>query len=219
MKRLLLAVLTTSVTACSATAAADRSSTSTSTTSTAIPRTSAPLSIASDAADLIALDNRQLHIEPFYTPPPTPPPTPEPTPAPAPEPVLTPLQIAQSQIGKTGPYARGFWCAKFVSWVLQQANVANFVPHDSPLALHNDALAEGRLHITPVAGDMVFLDLTGHGGHVAGPTDFYVSHVGIVEAVNGNELTTIEGNTDTTGTVQRKTRHLHDGYVLDFAGT
>ena len=36
----------------------------------------------------------------------------------------TPLKIAQSQVGKTGPYAEGgFWCAKFVSWVAEQAKV------------------------------------------------------------------------------------------------
>jgi hypothetical protein len=40
------------------------------------------------------------------------------------EALRSPLKIAQSQVGKSGPYAEGgFWCAKFASWVAEQAKV------------------------------------------------------------------------------------------------
>jgi hypothetical protein len=41
----------------------------------------------------------------------------------------TPLAVAQSQVGKTGPYAEGgFYCAKFASWVAEQAEVRGSSP-------------------------------------------------------------------------------------------
>ena len=56
------------------------------------------------------------------------------------------------------------------------------------------------------------------------PIDKYsASHVGIVEAVNGNTITTLEGNVDATGadwastsTFKRKTRYLNDSTVYSF---
>ena len=56
------------------------------------------------------------------------------------------------------------------------------------------------------------------------PLDKYsASHVGIVEAVNGNTITTLEGNVDATGsdwaetsTFKRKTRYLTDSSVYSF---
>jgi hypothetical protein len=51
-----------------------------------------------------------------------------------------PLEVALSQLGKTGPYADGgFWCAKFVSWTAEQAKVEGFISRDGPSALYADA--------------------------------------------------------------------------------
>lgn len=114
----------------------------------------------------------------------------------------TSLQVAQSQVG--GPETRyttewgfepGFWCAKFVSWVLAHAGVA--VREDGPKDL--------ALLVPPVTapqpGDLVFVDLL-PGNEGSGFT-----HVGIVEAVGPDgSVRTIEGNTGSSGTVVRSVR-------------
>lgn len=71
----------------------------------------------------------------------------------------------------------------------------------------------------PQAGDLIFFRYAG-----AAPTDkYFSSHVGIVEAVNGNTLTTLEGNVDgqngnwaATSTFKRKTRYLNNSDVYAF---
>jgi CHAP domain len=125
----------------------------------------------------------------------------------------TPLEIAQSQVGKTGPYAEaGFWCAKFVSYVAEQAKVEGFEPSDSPARLHTIANDQGRLTDTPLPGYLVFIDLEGEND-----VNDYITHVGIVESVDGNTVRTIEGNADGSGLVTRQTREIGDGGVIDFA--
>jgi len=130
-------------------------------------------------------------------------PAPHPTGGPAARTALpTVLAAAQAQVG--GPEERytadwsfwpGFWCAKFVSWVLAHAGVA--VRSDGPgeLARLVPAVA------TPRPGDLVFINLT--------PTlpGTGTSHVGIVEAVEPDgSVRTIEGNADRTHRVVRNTR-------------
>ena len=44
-----------------------------------------------------------------------------------------------------------------------------------------------------------------------------MSHVGIVESVDGQVIHTIEGNADGSGLVTRQTREIGDGYVIAFA--
>jgi hypothetical protein len=61
-------------------------------------------------------------------------------------------------------------------------------------------------------GDIVFIGLTGKNNE-----NEYISHVGIVEWVNGEQIGTIEGNTDDSGLVKRQVRAVHDGFVIDFA--
>lgn len=71
----------------------------------------------------------------------------------------------------------------------------------------------------PQAGDLIFFRYAD-----AVPTDkYFSSHVGIVEAVNGNTLTTLEGNVDgqngnwaATSTFKRKTRYLNNSDVYAF---
>jgi hypothetical protein len=124
----------------------------------------------------------------------------------------TPLEIAQSQVGKTGPYAEGgYWCAKFVSWVAEQAKVEGFQSSDSPARLHTIAKEQGRLTDVPLPGYLVFIDLEG-GNDV----NDYITHVGIVETVDGTTVHTVEGNADHSGRVTRQVHELGDGYVIDF---
>jgi CHAP domain len=125
----------------------------------------------------------------------------------------TPLEIAQSQVGKTGLYADGgFWCARLQSWIAEQAGLTEFRQDDSPARLHTYAVSDGRITDTPQPGYLVFIDLTGK--HYENE---YISHVGIVESVEDDVIHTIEGNTDNSGLVTRQTRKIGDGYVIDFA--
>ena len=83
---------------------------------------------------------------------------------------------------------------------------------DSPARLHTIAKNEGRLTDTPLPGYLVFIDLT--GGNNAND---YISHVGIVESVEGTTIRTIEGNADDSVLVTRQIRQIGDGFVIDFA--
>jgi hypothetical protein len=127
----------------------------------------------------------------------------------------TPLEVAMSQLGKTGPYAEGgFWCAKFVRWTAEQAHVEGFISRDGPSALYADAVRDGRFTQIPSVGDIVFIDLfgpdeMGHG---------QVTHVGIVETINGDEIQIVQGNGKPDPTViTRTTYELGDGYIVGFA--
>jgi hypothetical protein len=121
----------------------------------------------------------------------------------------TPLEVALSQLGKTGPYADGgFWCAKFTSWTAEQAKVPGFISRDGPSALYADSVADGRLTQTPAVGDMIFIDLFGPDGIGHGQ----VTHVGIVESVTSHSIVIIQGNgKPDSSVVTRTTYHLNDG--------
>lgn len=58
----------------------------------------------------------------------------------------------------------------------------------------------------------MFIDLTGKNN-----ADDYISHVGIVESVEGSTVHAIEGNADNSGLVTRQVREVGGGYVIDFA--
>jgi CHAP domain len=124
------------------------------------------------------------------------------------------LAVAQGEVGKTGPYAEaGFWCARLTSWVAEQANVEGWVSSDSPARLHRMAMDEGRINAAPFPGDPVFIDLTGQNF-----ANGYVSHVGIVESVNGESVQIIQGNGDPDpSVVSRATYAVGGGYVVAFA--
>jgi hypothetical protein len=125
----------------------------------------------------------------------------------------TPLEIAQSQVGKTGPYSEGgFWCAKAASYFAEQAHIEGWQSSDSPARLHTIARDQERLTDTPLPGYLVFIDLTGENN-----ANDYISHVGIVESVEGQIIHTIEGNADHSALVARQVRELGDGKVIDFA--
>jgi len=134
----------------------------------------------------------------------------EPEPEPQPEPVaLTPVEVALAQVGLTGAYADGgFWCAQFATWVYEQAGLTP-LPSTSPLVLWNKLPRSS----TPIVGGLVFVDLF-NGTQPGAP----VSHVGIVVAVEGDEITTVEGNAaPDPNVVTLHTRRLTDRAVVGFA--
>ena len=106
------------------------------------------------------------------------------------------------------------WCMMFISWCAAEAGIAAatipklaYVPY---CAEH--FRKQGRYHkkagYTPGVGDIVFY----------GAND----HVGIVEKVAGNRLTTIEGNTSAKGNssngdgVYRRERLTTDGWISGY---
>jgi hypothetical protein len=126
-----------------------------------------------------------------------------------------PLEVALKYLGQTGPWADGgFYCARAVSYFAEEAKVPGFIPRDGPSGLYADAVAEGRLTQIPTVDDIVFIDLFGPGGVGHGQ----VTHVAILEAIDGDVLTVIQGNGEPDPSViTRTTYKVSDGYVLAFA--
>jgi len=114
------------------------------------------------------------------------------------------LTTARSQLGTVEkppgsdrtPYGAAYggdgqaWCAKFVWWVFRQAHASPLIPK----AAYTPAFADWfRTHhqwgTAPRPGAVVFFDFPNDGVN-------RISHVGLVEAVNGDgTIQTIEGNT------------------------
>lgn len=87
------------------------------------------------------------------------------------------------------------WCAIFISWLAWQAGgLKAIIPlhawTPSGLAWFK---ARGQVVSTPKRGDIVYFYY---------PSKGRVAHVGIVESVSGGYITTIEGNTNTSGSSQ-----------------
>ena len=140
------------------------------------------------------------------------------------------LNTARSYIGKDGYYVcktkLGYdavydWCAFAVSAIMKDCG---FIGKYTS-GVHSFASDEGRYGwflkysqaVQP--GDIIMFRYSS-----LNPIDKYsASHVGIVEAVSGNTLTTLEGNVEGWGdnwacnsTFKRKTRYLNDSSVYAF---
>jgi uncharacterized protein (TIGR02594 family) len=116
------------------------------------------------------------------------------------------VQIAETQIGKgemygkdAGPivemYTRGkdvSWCAGFVSWVRYQSGLRDYYYLS---ARSYWAHRSNRVKGTPREGDIIVFSRGTHQGHV-----------GIIEKVQGERITTIEGN---VGKFPAKVRRFH----------
>jgi len=83
------------------------------------------------------------------------------------------------------------WCGSFCNWVLKEAGVK---VHSVVSTLKGAQVFQdsGRWSQTPKLGDLAFMDF---------PNDSVdrISHVGIVVGIDGNKVTTIEGNTSGSG--------------------
>ena len=106
------------------------------------------------------------------------------------------------------------WCDVFVDWCFyilanRDARVAQMIECQTGdcgagcLYSRQYYQQQGRLYNTPQPGDQVFFTQNGE-----------ICHTGIVETVNGNSITTIEGNT--SDQVARRSYTLGNGYVKDF---
>lgn len=111
------------------------------------------------------------------------------------------VKIAQQEIGhgeqggdNQGRYVRLYlngkerlpWCAGFVSYVLSKANIDEFGYELSARAFYNKARKLGLITQTPQPGDLIVFWRESK--------DSFKGHIGIVETINNQRITTIEGN-------------------------
>lgn len=145
------------------------------------------------------------------------------------------IEQAKSYIGKDGTYVcqtklkLGYiteWCAYSVSAIMQDCGfIGKYIRQIEGGAGTIPRFSDGRYGTwfrkgdkAPQAGDLIFFR---YGGSY---TDkYHADHVGIVESVIGNGITTLEGNVEgksgnwaATSTFKRKTRYLNDSSVYAF---
>lgn len=145
------------------------------------------------------------------------------------------LNQAKTYIGKNGSYVCNTklrlgaiydWCAFAVSDIMQDCGFigkyikqieggAGSIPRESD-GKYGTFFIKGIK--TPEAGDLI---LFRYGGNYS--DKYHSDHIGIVESVSGNAITTLEGNVDgnnsnwaATSTFKRKTRDLTDNAVYAF---
>lgn len=87
------------------------------------------------------------------------------------------------------------WCMAFVYWCCKQAYPTNPLVKTGGVMNQWNKIAPQFKHNTPLAGD-IFIQDHGHG----------LGHTGFVESVVGDEIFTIEGNTNDTGS--------REGYIV-----
>ena len=146
------------------------------------------------------------------------------------------LQQAKTYIGQTGygvciqKLKIGFvcdWCAFSVSAIMQDCGFigkyikaieggAGTIPRYSD-GKYGDWFKKGTKG--PQAGDLFFMRYADYPYQ----DKYFCDHIGIVESVNGNTITTLEGNVDGygsdwagTSSFKQKTRYLTDGTVYAF---
>ena len=148
------------------------------------------------------------------------------------------LSTARTYINENGDYVcntklhLGYithWCAYAVSAIMKDCGFigkyikaveggAGTVPRYSVPAKLGEWFKKGTKE--PQAGDLFFLRYNDYPSQ----DKYFCDHIGIVEAVNGTKLTTLEGNVDgsnngiweQTSTFKRKTRYLSEYSVYAF---
>lgn len=122
------------------------------------------------------------------------------------------------------PLARGYkvsytdaWCATFVSAVASQLGYTDIIPTECSCnkmieLFKNLGVWVENENRTPNPGDILFYDWEDDGkGDNTGRSD----HVGIVEKVEGNTITVIEGNY--SNSVKRRTLAVNGKYIRGYA--
>ncbi|MBQ8227442.1 MAG: CHAP domain-containing protein [Clostridia bacterium] len=130
--------------------------------------------------------------------------------------------LAKGQDGGYTKYGAWFgapttaWCAFFVVWCANQANIStSVIPRIGNCAsLVNWFSQRGQYFkksgFTPKAGDLIFFNWS--GGSTA-------KHIGIVTGVSGNNVYVVEGNTGSSQgyRAEAKTRKKNASYILGYA--
>ena len=146
------------------------------------------------------------------------------------------LNTAKDYIGTNGSYVCNTklglgavydWCAFSVSAIMKDCGfIGKYMKAVEGGAGSIPRAADGKYGEwfkkgtkVPQAGDLFFMRYADYPYQ----DKYFCDHVGIVESVNGNAITTLEGNVDGynynwagTSTFKRKTRYLSDGTVYAF---
>lgn len=146
------------------------------------------------------------------------------------------LDSAKTFIGKSGYYVcktklglPGIfdWCAFVVSLIFKELGfIGKYIDKVYGGAGDIPRYNDGKYGIwfkkgskAPKPGDLFFMRYSDYPNE----DKYFCDHVGIVEKVNGNTLTTLEGNVDgitgnwaATSTFKRKTRYLNDSNIYAF---
>lgn len=108
------------------------------------------------------------------------------------------------------------WCATFVSACAIKCGYTKIIPTECgcermiTLFKKINAWVEKDSHV-PSPGDIIFYDWQDNG---VGDNTSHSDHVGIVEAVNGNTITVIEGNY--SDSVKRRTLKVNGQYIRGY---
>lgn len=115
-----------------------------------------------------------------------------------------PFQQDYNNLGLTAKY----WCVQYVSWLMRaagclnhpafsgQSNVSGAIAYFESKTMQNGSKRFSYMpNAIPHAGDWVMYTTT--GSQASEPTAYY-AHVGFVVAVNGDKITTVEGNLSNT---------------------
>ena len=122
----------------------------------------------------------------------------------------------ESVFGSSYAYSNGDstpWCACFVKWCFDKAGQADRLKGVSNKAYVPSYTAWGNRNNlwtkNPSPGDIIIFRYS------ASSTG---SHIGFVESVRGNTITTVEGNTGTSyhGEVKRNTYNINSSYIYGF---
>ena len=84
------------------------------------------------------------------------------------------------------------WCGSFCNWVLKEAGVKVHSVVGTAIGAHKFKETNRWSDSEPALGDLAFMDFPHDGVD-------RISHVGIVVGIDGNVVTTIEGNTSGSG--------------------
>lgn len=107
------------------------------------------------------------------------------------------------------------WCDAFVTFVSDKAGASNLIGRECGVERHKNIFKQKGIWIglvRPQAGDIVTF-------HWGGQRNGFAHHIGFVERVNGETITTIEGNTTQGGVskVGRNTFSWNSQYIQGYA--
>lgn len=108
------------------------------------------------------------------------------------------------------------WCDAFVTFLAIKSGATNLIGRECGVQRHIEIFKNLGIWIedgtiTPKPGDLI----TFNWDEWKQANDGFADHIGIVESVANNQITTIEGNTDRA--VKRRTYQVGNGFIRGFA--
>lgn len=121
-------------------------------------------------------------------------------------------RVTPKPVGHKATYQDN-WCDIFVTWCADKEKVSNLVGRECGVQRHkkifkNKGIWKGRTR--PAKGDIIVYDWQGYHAN-------WADHIGIVERVNGNNVTVIEGNTGQPRQVKRRVISWNSNVIVGYA--